>query len=139
MSINIEKMFELASKARDNAYAPHSKFSVGACVLTDSGEYFVGGNVENACYAMGQCAEASAIGSMIVTGERKISAVMVVSDTKVPIFPCGGCLQKISEFSTDETEVICCNLRGAKGERHLFSTLYPMSFGQEALASHHDD
>lgn len=138
MNINTEKMFELASKARQNAYAPHSKFAVGACVLTEAGQYFVGGNVENACYAMGQCAEASAIGTMIATGARKIRAIMIVADTKVPIFPCGGCLQKISEFATDDTEVICCNLRGAKGERHPFTRLYPMMFGQDALASHHD-
>lgn len=133
--IDIVKMFQLACQARENAYAPYSKFAVGSCVWADDGNYYLGGNVENACYALGACSEVTAIGNMVVNGPRKIRAIMVVTDTTDPIPPCGGCLQKISEFADEDTEVICQTLTG-KMAHHPFSEFFPIIFNKTSLQSH---
>lgn len=113
VKVDIEQLFKRACAARTNAYAPYSGFPVGACIVTDNGEYYSGCNVENACYSMGQCAEVGAIGDMVrVQGKPTIRAVLVVADSVEPVFPCGGCLQKISEFADDQTEIIGTNLQG---------------------------
>ena len=132
MKVDADKLFELAKQARVNSHSPYSNFAVGASLVTDDGQYYTGSNVENACYAMGQCAEASAIGGMITGGGRMIRAVMIVTDTAEPVFSCGGCLQRISEFASADTEVISATLNG-KIETHKFTKLYPMAFTAKSL------
>jgi homotetrameric cytidine deaminase len=98
-------LLSAAETAMRNAYAPHSKFKVGAALRTPTGAIYAGANVENASYPQGQCAEASAIGALIAAGEREIAAVAVVAEQMDVCPPCGGCRQKLSEFAGPDTPV----------------------------------
>ena len=89
---------DLAWKVRDHAYAPYSRFKVGAVVVAGSGELYLGCNVENLSYGLTQCAERVAIGSAVAAGETEILQVVVVAETTEPISPCGACRQVMAEF-----------------------------------------
>ncbi|PWY69470.1 cytidine deaminase [Aspergillus eucalypticola CBS 122712] len=98
----LETLSTKAIAAKDTAYCPYSKFRVGACILTESGEFVQGANVENASYPVGTCAERVAFGNAIVAGHRNFKAIAVASDIKPPASPCGMCRQFMSEFTTSE-------------------------------------
>src|SRR5215831_8487377 len=103
MSISDQRddLLKLARDAQQNAYAPYSKFHVGAAVLLENGEIFTGCNVENASYGLTNCAERSAIFTAVskLGGDKvKIRAVAVVNERDVPCSPCGACRQVIAEF-----------------------------------------
>jgi len=98
------KMVKLATSARNNAYAPYSKFKVGACVYSEK-KYYTGCNVENSSFPEGICAESNAIGSMICAGKRKIDAIIIIGNKHELTAPCGGCRQRIAEFSNKNTPV----------------------------------
>ena len=98
-----EELVLAATEARKNAYAPFSKFQVGAAIQTNSGRVFVGCNVENSSYGLSICAERMAIGAMIVAGEKEIQSVVVCASPWAN--PCGACRQVLIEFGT-EFEVI---------------------------------
>jgi cytidine deaminase len=93
-----------AQTAKGNAYAPYSNFHVGAALRTPSG-IFKGCNVENVAYPEGTCAEAGAIAAMCAEGEREVTEVCVIADSPMPVTPCGGCRQKLSEFAKPEVVV----------------------------------
>ncbi|MCU0750316.1 MAG: cytidine deaminase [Akkermansiaceae bacterium] len=93
-----DALLEEAWKARDRAYAPYSKFHVGAALLAADGRIFSGCNVENISYGLTNCAERVAIGAAVAAGVREFVAVAVVADTTVPISPCGACRQVLAEF-----------------------------------------
>jgi cytidine deaminase len=99
------KLLQSAQKVMKNAYAPYSKFRVGASVLLSNGKIFSGCNVENASYGMTNCAERTAIFSAVAELGPKIEirAVLVVNDQGVPCSPCGACRQVIYEFGPDAT------------------------------------
>ncbi len=125
-------LFEAAEAVRALAYAPYSKFKVGAAILADNGEIYAGCNVENAAYPQGNCAEASAIAAMIAGGGRRITRIYVTGPGRDPVTPCGGCRQRIREFADLDVAVIS---HGVDGEP-LVSTLgelLPHSFGPEHL------
>ncbi|MEP4077766.1 cytidine deaminase [Haloferula sp.] len=84
--------------AREMAYAPYSKFHVGAVLVADDGRIFTGCNVENISYGLTMCAERVALGSAVAAGAKKVIAVVVVADTREPISPCGACRQVLAEF-----------------------------------------
>lgn len=94
-----EKLITLAQSVRKNAYAPYSNYSVGSALLTESGEYYDGVNVENAAYPTSMCAERTAVFKAVSHGERKIVALAVVSENGGA--PCGACRQVLSEFGDD--------------------------------------
>lgn len=105
------EILQTAKNCRLNAYAPYSKFKVGAAVLTPSGNIYGGCNVENASYPCGTCAEAGAISAMIAGGETQIAEILIIADTEC-ILPCGNCLQKIAEFGNAKTLIHSADLSG---------------------------
>lgn len=109
----LQQLKDAALKAQKNAYAPYSKFSVGAAIIADDDNVYCGCNVENAAFPQGQCAEASAIGTMVTAGATRIRQILVVSPNDEYCYPCGGCRQKIAEFASADTSV---HLLTASGE-----------------------
>ena len=105
------EILEVAQKIRLNAYAPYSKFKVGAAILTTNGKIYGGCNVENASYPCGTCAEAGAIAAMIAGGETEIAEILIIADTEC-ILPCGNCLQKIAEFGSEKTLIHSADTNG---------------------------
>ena len=125
-------LFEKARTVRENAHAPYSKFKVGAALRTVSGKEFIGCNVENSAYPQGTCAEAGAIAAMIAGGEKEISEICIVADSPSPVSPCGGCRQKLAEFSTSSTKVQLANLKGILAS-HSLGELLPHCFSSDHL------
>ena len=101
-----------ATDVREKAYAPYSRFKVGAALRTTSGAVYVGCNVENVAYPEGTCAEAGAIAAMVAGGETRIAEVCVIADSPEPVPPCGGCRQKIAEFAAQDVRVTLCTTDG---------------------------
>ena len=121
-------LLQAARDARSNAYAPYSKYAVGAAVLDEQGRVHVGCNVENAAYPQGLCAEASALGAMVVAGGRRVAALLVVGDGPALVTPCGGCRQRLREFAAADTPVLVADARGVQ-MRFTLEQLLPHSFG----------
>lgn len=126
------ELFELAKDAMDKAYVPYSKFPVGAAILTTGDKLYSGCNVENAAYPEGTCAEAGAIAAMVLGGDTQIKDIYVIGKGDELVTPCGGCRQKIREFSSADTMIHIC---GAEGVRKSLTMdeLLPFSFGPENL------
>jgi cytidine deaminase len=99
MNTQFDDLVRTASKARLQAYAPYSKFAVGAAVQCKSGAVFTGSNIENVSSGLTICAERIAIGSAVASGEREFEAIAVVADAMEPTVPCGACRQFLAEFS----------------------------------------
>ena len=95
----MHELFAAAKAAQANAYAPYSRFHVGAALRSASGAVFAGCNVENAAYPQGACAEAGAIAAMALAGDRRIAEILVIGDGEALCTPCGGCRQRIREFA----------------------------------------
>jgi cytidine deaminase len=134
MDASLKALFDAADKAAAKAYAPYSKFLVGAAIRTSTGNIIAGCNVENAAYPAGTCAEAGAIAAMIAVGETAIADIAIVGVKSNPCYPCGACRQRIFEFSVASTRV---HLRdGATGEAitHSIDALLPHAFGPRDLA-----
>lgn len=105
-------LLQSALDVRENAYAPYSRFKVGAAIRAASGRVYAGCNVENAAYPQGTCAEAGAIAAMIAAGDTVISEVCVVADAPAPVPPCGGCRQKLREFAAPDTRITMATTAG---------------------------
>lgn len=110
--MNEQQLIEEAKKARDKAYAPYSKFKVGAAVLTSSGKVYHGCNIENAAYSMCNCAERTALFSAYGHGDRQFAMLAVVADTEDPVSPCGACRQVVNELCPQDMKVVLTNLNG---------------------------
>lgn len=122
-------LLNLARQARENAYAPYSRFFVGAALVTRDGRYFSGCNVENASYGLCNCAERTALFSAVAAGCQPgdFAAIAVIGDTPEPISPCGACRQVMYELCNDATPVWLGNLAGAVKETTV-QALLPGSF-----------
>ena len=127
-----ENHIEATREAMSKAYVPYSNYPVGVLIVTDNGNTYTGCNVENASYPLGNCAEASAIASMIMGGEKKIKHIYVMTKNDEGGIPCGGCRQRIREFSDSNTEIFMCSKDGVQGRVNI-SELLPNSFGPEHL------
>ena len=127
-----DDLFEAARSVQAKAYAPYSRFKVGAALRTPSGQVFTGCNVENAAYPEGACAETGAISAMVAAGERRIAEIVVMGEGDALVPPCGGCRQRIREFASAETPV---HVAGPEGIRKSFTLdeLLPFSFGPDNL------
>ena len=101
VSLDRPALLAIAQAVRANAYAPYSRFRVGAALLSTTGVVYRGVNVENASYPVGCCAERTAIGALHTAGEHAAIAVAVVTDADVPVLPCGMCAQALFELNPD--------------------------------------
>ena len=127
----IKQLYQAARQCRNYAYAPYSKFAIGAAIRSEADRIYTGCNVENVSYPCGSCAEAGAISTMIAAGSRQIVEIMIVADTD-NIVPCGNCLQKIAEFGTTETLVHCADLNG-NIKTYSLSQLLPINFNAKEV------
>ena len=112
--MTMDELLERAKNARERAYAPYSRFKVGAALLTKDGSVFDGCNVENASYGLCNCAERTAFFSAIAAGYTRdqFAALAVIGDTDGPIAPCGACRQVIIELGGPELTIRLGNLNG---------------------------
>jgi cytidine deaminase len=137
-SMTDEQLLQLARQAAQKAYAPYSRFHVGAAVESVDGELVTGANMENACYRLGLCAEQSALtGAQHKFGLDKVARIAVVGGTgDVVCTPCGGCRQTILEaaqLSGIDVAILCASGDGSALERHTISELLPHGFGPANL------
>jgi cytidine deaminase len=123
-----------AKSARLKAYAPYSKFLVGAAVRDERGQIHGGCNIENAAYPQGWCAETSAIAAMIMSGGHAIAEMAVIGTGDLLCTPCGGCRQKIREFAKGNVKIHMCGEDGKLKQTFTLDELLPASFGPENLA-----
>ena len=126
-----QELIDAARAVRENAYAPFSKFKVGAALETDDGLIIVGSNVESASYGLTVCAERVAVWNAISQGKRKIKKIAVVADTEELTPPCGVCRQIIWEFGGD-IPVVFANLTG-NVETVQMKDLLPRAFDTKFL------
>jgi cytidine deaminase len=121
-------LVDAATSARGRAYAPYSGFQVGAALLGESGRVYAGCNVENVSYGLSSCAERNAVFRAVGDGERRFTAIVVVTATATPTAPCGACRQVLSEFAAGgDMDVVMVTTGGTRKTRRL-SALLPESF-----------
>ena len=130
----VSELFAAALAARERSHSPYSNYRVGAAVRTANGDVFACCNVENAAYPESVCAEGGAISMMVVgtQGTPTITDVVTITSGETPGTPCGGCRQKIREFSTAETRIHACTVDRAVLSMGI-DDLLPESFGPDRL------
>ena len=121
-----------AIKIMDMAYAPYSRFQVGAAIIDEQGRLHQGVNVENAAYPNGSCAETGAIAAMIAAGGEKIQFIAVAGRGTELCTPCGACRQRLREFALSHAVIAICDPSGRKAEFSLADIL-PHGFGPDNL------
>ena len=128
----IDKLIESASTVRDRAYAPYSRFLVGAALLAADGRIFSGCNVENASYGATICAERATVVQAVSAGCTDFTAICVVAGESDQVAPCGMCRQVLNEFNPDMAVIMA----GTNKQYTLVSLkeLFPCGFGRESLA-----
>ncbi len=127
-----QDLFEAARAAMKFSHSPYSKFPVGAAIRSANGRIHAGCNIENVAFPLGQCAEATAIGQMIMAGGREIIEIAVIADKLGVCAPCGGCRQKLAEFAKPEVRVWLCDASGPQKAVTL-GELLPMAFATDSL------
>ncbi len=129
-------LLKTAQAVLGNAYAPYSRFQVGAAILGVDGNIYAGCNVENAAYPEGQCAEASAIAAMVAGGCLEIAQICIVKKStktdSAQVAPCGGCRQKINEFARADTPIFVHG-KGGDLKSYTLGALLPVAFGKQDL------
>ena len=128
----MDDLLQLARRMMLRAYAPYSKFHVGAALRAEDGSIHGGCNVENAAYPQGCCAETGAISALVAAGGKRILECLVVGPGPEVITPCGGCRQMLREFASDDLSVHLCGPDGLHRTVTL-GQLLPMSFGPHNL------
>lgn len=135
--IDAKVLIEIAIKAKQRAYAPYSKFAVGAALLCKGGNIYLGCNVECASYGAANCAERTAFYSAIAAGEREFQAIAVIGGKQdatqlTPCYPCGICRQVMREFCDDDFQIIIATSTEDFTTTTL-GNLFPHSFNKENL------
>jgi len=126
-----EQLFEKACQARENSYAPYSKYRVGACLLTEDGSIFTGCNFENASFGATICAERCAASCAVAAGKRRFSAIAIAANTAA--WPCGICRQVLREFACGPDMPVIVGPAGGPFTVKTLEQLLPESFGPEYL------
>ena len=121
-----DELIKIAEKAQGNAYAPFSRFRVGAALQAQSGKIYIGVNVENSSYGLTNCAERSAVFAAVTEGDRQFEKIAIFSSCSPPATPCGACRQVLNEFAPD-LKIICANDHGEVNSYQL-SELLPKGF-----------
>ena len=129
------KKYELALKARENAYAPYSKYFVGACLVLKDGSFIIGSNVENSSYGLTNCAERSALFAAVSQGYKKedIEEIVIATINEVPGSPCGACRQVIAELMPLDALVTLINPKLTNTISLKVKDLLPLAFTGEEL------
>ena len=125
-----DALIDAARAVQMKAYAPYSRFFVGAAIEAEDGRIFTGCNVENASYGLTSCAERVAIGAAVSAGARKFRRIVVATDANPPSPPCGACRQMLSEFGK---ELLVESVSPKASRSWRLSELLPVSFGPEDL------
>lgn len=128
-----ESMRALARQALLYAYAPYSHFPVACVVRTEENQLFCGVNMENAAYPEGICAETAALSAMVTAGKRRVVEAVVCSQAASLCFPCGGCRQRLAEFSTADTIVHIIHISDSLSQTMRMSDLLPYGFSKDTL------
>lgn len=124
-----EELLKKAKEISARAYVPYSNFEVGACVLYENGNQYVGCNVENASYGLSLCAERNAISTAVAKGETaKITAIAIYSPKQKKCLPCGACRQWLSEFALDNNIKIILEDNDEKMLILTLDDIFPYSF-----------
>jgi len=126
-----QKLLEAAKSVIENAYVPYSNFPLAAALLTKEGKIFTGVNIENAAFGSTMCAERTAVFKAVSEGYKDFEALLLLSNTKKPVTPCGSCRQVINEFSKD-IDIIMTNYNNGeiiKKNRELL----PGSFNKDDI------
>ncbi|MDD3803681.1 MAG: cytidine deaminase [bacterium] len=121
-----KKILDTLKTYAKNSYSPYSKYKVVAMLFCGSGDVYMGVNVENASYSVTMCAERSALFSAVSNGERKFEGIIIYSPSKVMPYPCGACLQALSEFAGRDFMVTVANDREEISAN--FKEFFPRSF-----------
>jgi cytidine deaminase len=129
---DLERLLGEARAAQERAYAPYSRFRVGAALLAADGRVFTGANVENAAYPATICAERVALPAAVTAGAREFQALAVIGDGPGPCTPCGMCRQVLFEFAPDLL-VLAAGADGALSLFRLGADLLPHGFGPARL------
>jgi homotetrameric cytidine deaminase len=134
--LGADALVDAARAVMAHAYAPYSRYAVGAALRAPDGSIHAGANVENAAYPQGQCAEASAIGALVAAGHDRVLEVAVIASGEEVCVPCGGCRQRLREFMPLDATVHLCGSTGAR-EAVTLESLLPRSFGPSYLPEAH--
>ncbi len=129
-SEEIERAMALARGYREHAYAPYSRYGVGAALITESGETFGAANVENASYGLTICAERNAAAAAVVAGHRKFRAIAVAGPSHALTAPCGACRQFLTEFGAG---MVVAYTTAEGMQVTTLDALLPASFGPDSL------
>lgn len=125
-------LMKAAALARERAYAPYSRFKVGAAVLLEDGSVYSGCNVENAAYGLSMCAERIALFKAVSENKSPVAALAVIAETGEPVTPCGSCRQVMAELCAPHTPVYLGNVAGQMRQVTV-AKLLPHAFAQEVL------
>ncbi len=128
----MQDLFEAARGAMAKAHAPYSKFPVGAAIRAEDGAIYAGANIENLSFPEGWCAETTAISHMIMGGAKKIVEVAVIAEKLALCPPCGGCRQRLAEFSDAGTKLYLCDETGVK-KTMTIAEILPHGFATDVI------
>lgn len=121
-----KKYFDIAAEYAKKSYSPYSRYRVSAILISKQKDAFIGVNIENASYSMTMCAERTALFKAVSEGVKTFSEILVYAEGENLPYPCGACLQTLSEFADEDFIITLSN--GIKTESHLFKDFLPMRF-----------
>jgi len=125
-------LFEAATAAMARAYAPYSRFPVGAALRTEDGRIYAGANIENASFPEGWCAETTALGHYVMGGGGRVTDIAVVAEKMPRITPCGGCRQRLAEFAGPDAKLHLCDETGIV-QTMTMAEILPLGFAGDTL------